>query len=148
MEKKTFERTLILTFQIPSRSGERVARSLGRGRRVCPWTPDSDWNLLDRDDVSSLILSDAGLPNSVCAWIRRLRHRAPDLPVIFLADRHTRELEVQVRQAGIHYYLHEAALEAELPLLLGALERRSGALGSEPVLAGAEGVTAGSGGHE
>ncbi len=148
MERNTSERTLVLTFQIPSRSGERVARSLGRGRRVCPWTPDGDWNLLDRDDVSSLILSDAGLPGSACAWIRRLRHRAPDLPVIFLADQHTRELEVQVRRAGIHYYLHEGALETELPLLLGALEPRPRALGSESGLAVVEGATAGIGGHE
>jgi len=137
MPQTRTERRLVLTFQIAPRNGERVARALGARRRVCPWSPDGDWNLLDRDDVSSLILSDAGLPDSACAWIRKLRQRAPDLPVIFLADRHTRELELQVRQAGIHYYLHEAALEAELPLVLGALEQRPGAVGGEPILAGA-----------
>jgi len=116
-------RPLVLTFQIPAEATEQVARSLGARQRICPWTPDSDWALLDRDDVAALVLSDGGAPASACAWIRRLRQRAPALPVIFLARRHSREIELEVRRAGIHYYLHETAVELELPLILDALER-------------------------
>lgn len=124
MEPDRSSRALVLTFQIPAEVSEQVARSLAPRQRICPWTPDGDWNLLDRDDVAALVLSDAGAPASACAWIRRLRHRAPALPVIFLARRHSHETEMAVRRAGIHYYLHDTALEMELPMLLEALERR------------------------
>ncbi|MEE9217893.1 MAG: hypothetical protein V3U98_02400 [Acidobacteriota bacterium] len=141
-------RTLVLTFQIPRDATLRLARSLRAPRRICPWTPDGDWNLLDRDDVSALVLSDAGAPSSACAWIRRLRHRAPGLPVIFLAERHSRELELEVRRAGIHYYLHDSVLEEELPLVLEALERGSCAASPEEGPAGAEQpLAAGAGGQ-
>jgi len=117
-------RPLVLTFQIPAQATERVIRSLAPRQRICPWSPDGDWNLLDRDDVAALLLSDAEAPASACAWIRRLRGRAPALPIIFLARRHSPETELLVRRAGIHYFLHDTALERELPLLLEALERR------------------------
>jgi len=124
MEPNRPSRPLVLTFQIPAEATEKVARSLGPRQRICPWTPDGDWNLLDRDAVAALVLSDAGAPASACAWIRRLRRRAPALPVIFLARQHSHQTEMEVRRAGIHYYLHDTALDTELPLVLEALERR------------------------
>lgn len=120
-------RPLILTFQVPPESSEAVARSLGPRQRICPWEPERDWSLLDRDDVAALVLSDGGRPEAACAWIRRLRERVPALPVIFLARQHSHALEMEVRRAGIHYYLHDTAVELELPMVLEALERRFGA---------------------
>jgi DNA-binding response OmpR family regulator len=134
MEKKMETpqtRPLVLTFQVPAEATERVGRSLGARRRICPWTPDADWNLLDREDVAALVLSDAGATASACAWIRRLRHRIPGLPIIFLARRHSAEIETEVRRAGIHYYLHDTALETELPLVLEALEHKQRPAGAE-----------------
>jgi len=126
MVTKDSGRALVLTFQIPADATERVARSLGR-KRICPWTPAGDWNLLDREDVAALVLSDDGAPATACGWIRRLRERAPDLPVIFLARDHDQETELELRRAGIHYYLHDGAVEIELPLVINALQRRAGA---------------------
>jgi len=62
-------------------------------------------------------------PAKAAEQIASLRSQAPDVPILFAVEQNTEQLEINVRQMGIQYYMLLPAEAEELTVVVNCLAR-------------------------
>ncbi len=62
-------------------------------------------------------------PAKASEQIASLRSQAPDVPILFAVEQNTEQLEINVRQMGIQYYMLLPAETEELTVVVNCLAR-------------------------